>query len=531
MKRILSGVLAAGLMLLTFPALAASAADTAEPEEVVAVAPAAEEATSPAPEPEAPPVEVKEEVAEPDPVAVPPTVAKVDKPEKKEHLWVDICKYVGKPGDDERLKDGKQPIRVSYKATEAPEVGAYFNDAHGRSYVVAVFEKEDAPTTDVSACPAPDAFKPRYENLRWLVPAEVGDPRGKTVDATFFPQPLLTTLPCGRWSQDDKYFIENKADDDLFKSLGDVLEWISGHPEDSKIYYSHGWTYGGDCPPPAPKVTLDWSQVCGAITLTTVNNDAVPAGWYYGLQGKVDGIRVVSAVQKGPGTKESTKTFVEDFNGGSVDVEVSVYAATEQDLLPAEWPYGKTITVTVDTDCLPNQHPAEPRTKTEESCELGGYTHYTGTEAYIETEPGVWVLSGVVVWDVETTFTAYSDEEYFKACAPDEPTKDPHVVIGKWGDGQPTCSNPEVEVERTTTTTTFTYEWNVQTRVWDETATDTVEVDTKTVTLGDDVDCSPDVPETLAYTGGGDEPLGWIGLSLLGFGLLMVAMARKGAKA
>jgi len=103
-----------------------------------------------------------------------------------------------------------------------------------------------------------------------------------------------------------------------------------------------------------PMVTLDYSKACGSITLTTVNNDAVNPGWYYGLKGMVGSERVVSAVQKGPGTKVTTKTFAEDYNGGSVTVDVSVYAATEQDLLPAAWPNLTTVvSVVVDTDCLP----------------------------------------------------------------------------------------------------------------------------------------------------------------------------------
>lgn len=45
-----------------------------------------------------------------------------------------VCKYVGTPGEDERLKDGKNPISVDSAAT----VGTYFNDAQGRSFVLAV---------------------------------------------------------------------------------------------------------------------------------------------------------------------------------------------------------------------------------------------------------------------------------------------------------------------------------------------------------------------------------------------------------
>jgi len=65
-----------------------------------------------------------------------------------------VCKYVGKPGVDERLKDGKNPISVSSNAT----VGTWFNDAQGRSYVLAVDDGDPGPQDDpdVSACPAPD---------------------------------------------------------------------------------------------------------------------------------------------------------------------------------------------------------------------------------------------------------------------------------------------------------------------------------------------------------------------------------------
>lgn len=62
-------------------------------------------------------------------------------------VWV--CKYVGKPGVNERLKGGKNPIAVSSNAT----VGTWFNDAQGRSYVIAVFVKGQ-PGPSASDCPA-----------------------------------------------------------------------------------------------------------------------------------------------------------------------------------------------------------------------------------------------------------------------------------------------------------------------------------------------------------------------------------------
>jgi len=46
--------------------------------------------------------------------------------------WSWVCKYVGKPGEAERLKPGKQPIHVATSATE----GNWFNDEQGRSFVL-----------------------------------------------------------------------------------------------------------------------------------------------------------------------------------------------------------------------------------------------------------------------------------------------------------------------------------------------------------------------------------------------------------
>jgi hypothetical protein len=64
-----------------------------------------------------------------------------------------VCKYVGTPGVDEVLQTGQNPIDVSVNAIgEDPVViGSYFNDAHGRSYVLAYDTGQDEP--DVSECP------------------------------------------------------------------------------------------------------------------------------------------------------------------------------------------------------------------------------------------------------------------------------------------------------------------------------------------------------------------------------------------
>ena len=63
-----------------------------------------------------------------------------------------VCKYVGKPNFDERLKEGKNPISVSINSIKDYQgVGSYFADAQGRSYVVALdYGKEvDCPVPEV----------------------------------------------------------------------------------------------------------------------------------------------------------------------------------------------------------------------------------------------------------------------------------------------------------------------------------------------------------------------------------------------
>lgn len=65
-----------------------------------------------------------------------------------------VCKYVGTPGVDERLQTGQNPISVSSNAIKNYQgVGSYFNDAHGRSYVLE--EDNGQPEPNVSKCPAP----------------------------------------------------------------------------------------------------------------------------------------------------------------------------------------------------------------------------------------------------------------------------------------------------------------------------------------------------------------------------------------
>jgi hypothetical protein len=66
-----------------------------------------------------------------------------------------VCKYVGKPGVDERLQTGQNPISVSVNSlTNGPiAIGARFEDAQGASVVIAFDTGQPEP--DVSQCPTP----------------------------------------------------------------------------------------------------------------------------------------------------------------------------------------------------------------------------------------------------------------------------------------------------------------------------------------------------------------------------------------
>jgi hypothetical protein len=77
-----------------------------------------------------------------------PTSANADKPDHQLKDWV--CKYVGTPGVDEHLKKGNDGlVWVSTHATQ----GTWFNDAHGRSYVL-LANAPHKPRPSAEQCPS-----------------------------------------------------------------------------------------------------------------------------------------------------------------------------------------------------------------------------------------------------------------------------------------------------------------------------------------------------------------------------------------
>lgn len=97
-----------------------------------------------------------------------------------------VCKYVGTPGDDERLQTGDNPISVSVNAipifdkdTMTPDdlVGESFADKQGRSLVIAVDAGQEEPE-----CPAGGGVSPTP------TPTPTASP-------TSTPQPTATPAP------------------------------------------------------------------------------------------------------------------------------------------------------------------------------------------------------------------------------------------------------------------------------------------------------------------------------------------------
>ncbi len=63
-----------------------------------------------------------------------------------------VCKYVGTPGDNERLQTGQNPISVSVNSLKNfTGIGSFFNDKHGRSIAIAYDIGQPEPSA--SACP------------------------------------------------------------------------------------------------------------------------------------------------------------------------------------------------------------------------------------------------------------------------------------------------------------------------------------------------------------------------------------------
>ena len=144
--------------------------------------------------------------------------AQDDDPQK---VWV--CKYVGEPGEDERIKEGKNPIHVAAASVSEARVGASFPDAQGRSVVVSLDEAEpdagicedflNPPTDDPTEEPTTDPTEePTTDPTEEPTTDPTDDPTtDPTTDPTDDPTTDPTTDPTDDPKDDDK---DDPKDDD-----------------------------------------------------------------------------------------------------------------------------------------------------------------------------------------------------------------------------------------------------------------------------------------------------------------------------
>jgi hypothetical protein len=109
-----------------------------------------------------------------------------------------VCKYVGKPGVDERLQTGRNPIWVDNHALLGYDgttyVGQEFRDAQGRSVVIVANTPKLDPEPTVADCPAaqtptpsvsPTETRPRHTPSPSVLGETVRPPRSGSSPLAF----------------------------------------------------------------------------------------------------------------------------------------------------------------------------------------------------------------------------------------------------------------------------------------------------------------------------------------------------------
>jgi hypothetical protein len=189
------------------------------------------------------------------------------RPDNTTKAWV--CKYVGTPGEDERLKNGNDGL--VWVSTQAAQ-GTYFNDAHGRSYVLSIGTRDQRP--DASLCPAPNNDPVIEGWYTWKTPNYA--PHASSLSDVGLPQNFvgvgkINPTECSTTYQWDYYKGKKSAIDAV---LADgKLGGTNDHPEDSGIVVKWEFKSTERCKPDQPKdtvVTVDSGQpVCGDTTIAT----------------------------------------------------------------------------------------------------------------------------------------------------------------------------------------------------------------------------------------------------------------------
>lgn len=161
------------------------------------------------------------------------------------------------------------------------------------------------------AIECPDLYLPHPEFANWLIPASWDSTVTPSYQEGIFPQDrLVGELECGRWSQNDTYWIDSQEKQDLYDSLGDVLTM----GEDGSIYQSHFFVYGGDCVTEEPPV-----DICENLEGV---QETVPEGYVQEPEGICNPIEVVvppvDVCDNIEGVQETVPEGLEESNGSCV---------------------------------------------------------------------------------------------------------------------------------------------------------------------------------------------------------------------
>ena len=531
MKKLMGAVLAVLLLFLMLGSPSVARADD-EP----APDPVATETATPASEPsEEPADEAKDEA-----------VTKARTQPQPDEKKVGVCKYSGTPGVDEKFSSYNKVSKNTLKNWD----GTFpfpFPDAHGKSVAIGW-----ASEVSQSDCPKAEGFKPYEVTREWIVPKTAGNPKTKPVDKTFFPQPkLVGELECGLWKQVDIYLIDSAKDEKILNSLGDVLEWKNGQPEDSAIYEDHEFIYGGDCYTPElpepPALTVN-PPTCEAPFNT------------FSITGQTKDIRFV----RGDLRMRAEDIVAAQSAGMSVEEALALHGLTPEYGVPLTFEviwYDRTeghkgdhkigeVTVTLTDPASLVCEPKVEKTEWVDGEWVCGDTTVVQTRTVTTTPYKAIVVDGKYVLVLDTENATSKEETQVRDLTPEEQqsvcdvpeTPEPLVEYGEWGGDTPTCEVPEVVWTRTVTTTTYRWEWvgfgeentNGYTLVT-AVSTDTEE---DTVFLDERVDCSPEptpepskpvrTPPSLAFTGSDMDGIG-LGavLALVGGALIGLARVRR----
>lgn len=331
----------------------------------------------------------------------------------------------------------------------------------------------------------------------WRMPAGSSDQNVK------FPQALvgagiIDSTECGVWYQQDKYVGTRDEIDAVLD--GDKLT----KGEDYGVVKDWSFSYGGDCKPDKP--TKDPLVVYGEFGGDQPTCEVPVVEW----------------------TRTKTVTTYDYTWNGKKWVEKATTVVTTD-----------TETETHRVDPSQCQPPAKQVHEQIKACDLTAYgfegksgvVERDGLKAYVWNGKK-WVLGDDIVWDAWQLKREFTDEQYFKNCAPEMPVKESKVEVGEFGGAKPSCENKSVTWHRDITTTTYSYTWDLAARAWVESSETAVTQDEETKLVTYDGDCTPDEPRDgagqLARTGSSDGAgqLAAFGILCLAIGGAMLARRR-----